>query len=249
MIQNPPPGPNQNMPEHGAAYISFGNFAASVKDHKTLAVILIVGLILLGLFILSPTKINDFLDRHFINPKAWKQYDLYAEKQKAVQSVIENWNRIESIDDISKTEVKSIRASIKGALQRFKNLDISELPRINEVIWHHDLARLYNIQYDITQDEKYFNKAIEHLDIADDIASGDTPPKLTKAEIIFFEKYKISHEIQWTYLASYSINVALGKQQYLAKLDELKTYFGGCKALLDESLDHKRMLKGIGCEE
>ncbi|KAF7788534.1 hypothetical protein PRUB_a1522 [Pseudoalteromonas rubra] len=248
MTLTPPPGHNHNEAPPSAVHVMFGNFTASVKDHKALVIIMSVVLFALCLFLMKPDQVKEFLDRRFIEPDAWEQYDLYDEAQKSVFEVIENWNRIKSIDDTHTTEVKTIRANIKGVLHRFKNLETSSLPRINVVIWHHDLARLYNIQFDITKNERYLKKALEHLAVADKISSGDVTPKLTKAEIMFFEEHDISHEIQWTYLASYSINAALGRKQYSTELNEIKVYFGGCRMLLDESLEHKRMLQGIGCD-
>jgi len=238
---------NQNESHNNVLHVMFGSFAASVKDHKTLFLIISLVLAALFLFLLNPEKIKDFIDRKFVAQEAWQQYDLYAEQQKSVSKVIKQWNNIKSIDDTHTLKVKDIRARIKGVLNRFKNLDITALPRINQALWNHDLARLYNIQFDITKNEKYLEKAIEHLKVADKISSGDVTPKLTKDEITFFEENKISHEIQWTFLASYAINSAFGSSKYDSELKDLKVYFGGCRMLLDQSLQHQRMLQGIGC--
>ncbi|WP_212748159.1 hypothetical protein [Pseudoalteromonas sp. S2755] len=214
-----------------------------IYSSKWLIAIIAGGLLCGVIFFTYKSEIKSEFDR-LTGSESWVQYDKYDATQQQVKIILNHWNNLESLEQRARKDVQYIFVTINGVFDRFSSLKIDKLSMGTQVYWHMDLARLYNILYDMYGDDESIELAVQTATKAKKLSTSE---KLTKKDLEKFAKYQVDYQISWIFLASYTLSVSQGNHKYQGDLKKLVDELGGCETFKADPVTHKKLKAGLPC--
>lgn len=238
------PNSQQNQQTTPIAQISlFGSVLFNFFTKKAVVLTTISALVIGAVYFLFQDSIKSTIDR-VRGSESWTQYDKYDATQQQVKIILDHWNNLESLEQRARKDVHYIFATINGVFNRFSSLKIDKLSMGTQVYWHMDLARLYNILYDMYGDDESIELAVQTATKAKELSTSE---KLTKKDLEKFAKYQVDYQISWIFLASYTLSVSQGNHKYQGDLKKLVDELGGCETFRADPVTHKKLKAGLPC--
>lgn len=245
--QSPQPQPQstsqpqpQSQPRASILEIQWGNVVAKVYRKRVLACIAVVG----AVSFLFKKEIKSWIDRQN-DTEPYVQYDNYKAIHPQVNDIISSWNKVHSVEDTLRDDVRKILRTIYGIHSRFSTLKVDKLSISTQIYWHMDNARLNNILYDIHGDEKYAEEAIKFVNEAKRLSSDAS--KMNDNDLKNLHEHNVDYEIDWIQIASFTLTISNGNGLYKAELEKLIAKYGGCDMFKTDPVTHFKMREGLPC--
>ncbi|TMP39702.1 hypothetical protein [Pseudoalteromonas rubra] len=240
--ESPPPG-NQDQNQFGWSDL----IILKGKESMKYLFILLMVLILCGftLYVIDNDAIKDLYTK-VTDSEKHEQYQKLSSQFTPVQSIIQKWNLISSIDDTHTEHVKHIRKNILNVKNLYQNLKIDKLGQANIAIWNLNVAKLNIIMYDLTSEDQHYIDAMAHINEAKKV--GKKAPDLSVKELNALMRVRFYHNLTWTELAAYSLRTYNGKHDVKQIMMKIRNAMGGCSFFRSEGLAHTKMKDALECE-
>lgn len=183
--------------------------------------------------------------------KAEQQAKLDVGHKKATH-LINTWNPISDIADLTKDGVQFIRDNQASTLHFYVNLKIDRLSTATNVsyLWHR--AKLYIINADMENDIKSVEEALADLDAAEQLLSNTE--KLSLADIKYLtETHNMQQYIERTRLNAFAFGYLFStkkadKEIYRSKINALQEKLGDCEFQQKKDNRNLRIMEVLGCD-
>ena len=165
--------------------------------------ILLILLIATPLYLALQTEVHDKIKKHFYKEEYEQKQKFYLQ-HKFISPIIDAWDTIHDIEDMSKKSVILVRKDIDDAVLRYENLNVKKLSMAIQITWQYHLARLKIIEAD--KDSKINSLEVAVKLLVQAKLNSNNPETLTSNDMEFINKNGMNARIKRTLLNAYALS-------------------------------------------
>ena len=208
-------------------------------------IFIIFGLFAVVYFVFQ-TEANELYKKIF-HGAAYEQKQKFLLQHEFISPIIDAWDTIHDIEDMSKKNVTLVRDQIDDAVLRYESLNVDKLSMAIQITWKYHLARLKVIEADKSSNINALKVAIKWLEEAK--LNSNNTDELTVDDMNFINNKGINTRIKRTLLNSYALLYYISKEQkYLLLSGEILRDVGGCNELISTYFYHEKIAKALNCK-
>jgi hypothetical protein len=239
--QSQSPAPSGSDQPSGFSVEAFGAKFALWGKHTLW--VLIIGF---GFYLVFQTEANEFYKKTF-NKAEYEQKKKFYLQHEFISPIIDAWDNIHDIEDMSKKSVKKVREGIDDAIFRYESLKVDKLSMATQVTWQYHLARLKVIEADKYSKINSLEVAIHWLNEAK--SNSNKTELLTPDDMKFINNIRMNTRIKRTLLNAYALSFHITQDvKYSHLASEVLKDIGGCRELDSTYFYHKKIAKTLSCK-